>query len=612
MSCRLRKRLSRLALALAVSVVALAFLPGVASAANQPINLTFSGSHSQTSILSAIAVCDECAPDAFFNDPTNFIQTWGFGASGEIDAQASWDAPAPVNAQYTASNLRHGQTLDLSDTLTPGSGNITINYSASGTLGLFGSPQTGSLSCADAAVSNAGCNGWLPTDKTLTFGPVTASDTIPCAIPLPGDSPRDCSKTKTIKLWDADLFDFVSVEVDLILDETVHVTGSGVTSVRVAVISGGSSIPNRNLTFDGTSPSTLSDPIDISCDQPVGNDLLYSLTSNAYNAEPATYTGDVKLRIAASAFGIGGDYTTPALVSSSGADLGPIAMSAPDQQVDLGPVLANNIAPTVNAGGPYSGNEGSPIQFDASGSTSPCGLANLDFVWHFSDGGVAFGVSPQHTFHGAGIYSGQVTATDADGNDTSKSFSITVANLAPVTHAGPDMSSEWGVPVTLNGSAVDPGSDEQPFLTYSWDFGDGSPSASGGASVTHSYSAPGVYDAVFTACDPSLACSSSTMHVNVVKRATTLTYTGPNNANSSKNVTLSATLVDDLGQPVAGRLVQFALGSQTISATTDSSGVASATIKLNQKHGAYTVSADYAGDAKYVASSDSRAFTIGP
>jgi hypothetical protein len=607
----IRKGLGRLALAIAVPLVALAFLPGVASAANQPVNLTFSGSHSKTDILSAIAVCDPCAPDAFFTDPDGVLNTWGFGASALIQAQASWNAPAPVNAQYTQSNLRHGQTLDLSDTLNPGSGNITLNYSVSGTVGLFGTPQSGDLSCADAAVSNAGCNGWVATTGTATLGPLTASDTIPCAIPLPGDSPRDCTNTKSITLWNADLGPFASIEVDLILEEKVHVTGTGVTSVRVAVISGGQSIPNNSLTFDGTSPSTVADPIAISCDQPVGSDLLYSLTGNAYQADPATYTGDVKLHIAASAFGFGGSFDTDPLVSSSGANLGPLSMTAPDQQVDLGPVLANNIAPTVDAGGPYSGNEGSPIQFSAAGSTSPCGLANLDFVWHFSDGGTAYGVSPPHTFHGPGVYTGQVTATDADGNVKSKSFDITVANLPPVTHAGPDMSSEWGVPVTLNGNAVDPGSDEQPFLTYSWDFGDGSPSASGGASVNHSYASPGVYNAVFTACDPSPLCSSSTTHVTVVKRATTMTYTGPNNANSSKTVALSATLVDDLGQPAAGRLVQFTLGTQSISATTDSSGVASATIKLNQKHGSYTVSAVYAGDAKYIAGSDSRVFTIG-
>jgi hypothetical protein len=606
-----RTKLRSVFLALCL-LVALGLLPGAASAATQTVNPTFSGNGSPTSVLSALAVCDPCAPDAFFTDPTNFINTWGFGAQATVQAQASWTNPSAVVQQYTASNLRHGATLDLSDTLTPGAGTITVNYSVSGLLGLYGSPDTGNLSCAVVTVTPTTCNDWVPTTDTLTFGPITDSDTIPCTMPLPGESPRDCSQTKSITLWSANLFDFVSVEVDLILDETVHVTGSGVSSLRIAVISGGPAIPNNTLSFGGSSPSMVADPIAIGCDQPVGNDLLYSLTNNSYTAEPATYSGDLKLKVSASAFGFGGSFTTAPLVGTSGADLGPISMTAPDQQVDLGPVLKNNVPPTANAGGPYSGVEGTPVVFNGGASTSVCGLGNLSLVWNFSDGGVAFGQTPQHTFKAPGIYSGLLTATDADGNSDSTAFSVNIGNLPPVANAGPNMSTEWGIPITLNGSAVDPGTDEQPFLTYSWDFGDGSPSASGGASVNHVYAGPGTFTAEFTACDPEGACDTSPTQVTVNQRTTTATYTGPNKSNPSKNITLTASLVDDLAQPVAGRTVLFTLGSQSISATTNSSGVASATLKLNQKHGTYTVSATFAGDTKYIASSNSQTFTIGP
>ena len=608
----LRTRLTRALLVLAVPIVVLAFVPGRAVAATQTVSPTFTGSGSNTDVLSAIAVCDECAPDAFFNDPNGILNTWGLGLSGTIQAQASWTNPSAIDLNYSAGTIRRGGTVDLADTLTPGSGSITINYSVTGTVGVFGSPQTGSLSCAAVAVSNADCNGWVPTTDTLDVGPITASDTIPCAMPLPGDSPRDCSNTKTITVWSGDLFSLASAEVDLVLDETVHVTGSGVASVRIAVISGGQSIPSANLTFGGGSPSTVADPIAIGCQQPVGSDLVYSLTGLGSTEDPATYSGDVKVKLSASVLGIGGSYTTDPLVSSSGADLGPIALSAPDQQVDLGPVLPNNIAPNASSGGPYSGLEGAPVTFDGSGTTSVCGLSNLSLVWHFSDGGVAYGLSPQHTFRSPGLFSGELTVTDADGNVGTSDFSVSIANLPPVANAGPDMSSEWGVPVTLAGSAYDPGTDEQPFLAYGWSFGDGTPSASGGASAMHSYAAPGSYTATFTACDPESACGTSTMNVLVVKRSSTVTYTGPNQANPSKTITLSASVVDDLGQPVAGRTVAFTLGAQSISATTDASGNASATIKLNQKHGAYTVSAAFAGDAKYVGNSNSQTFTIGP
>ena len=65
---------------------------------------------------------------------------------------------------------------------------------------------------------------------------------------------------------------------------------------------------------------------------------------------------------------------------------------------------------------------------------------------------------------------------------------------------------------------------------------------------------------------------------------------------------------------MAGRLVTFTLGAQSISSTTSSSGVASATLKLNQKKGAYTVTATFAPEAsdKYTGSTGSQTFTVGP
>jgi hypothetical protein len=610
-SCIRKQLLTVLAVA---SILVLAMAPGSASAATQTLNPTFTGTGSNTEILSALAVCDPCAPDAFFTDPTHFIKTWGLGAAATIKAQASWSNPSTVGLQYSAGNLRHGATLDLADTLTPGAGSLKLSYSVTGIAGLYGSPEEGNLSCAVVVVSNATCNGWVPTTDTVEIGPINDSDTIPCTIPLPGESPRTCSNTKSISLWKASLLEFASAEIKLILDESVTVTGTGVSSVRIAVISGGQPIPNNAFTFGGSAPSTVADPIQVSCSQPVGTDMQYSLSANEYTAQPATYSGDVKIGVKGEAFGFGGEITTPALVSSKGADLGPIVLSAPEQQVDLGPVLANNVPPTANPGGPYEGKEGSPITFNGTGSSSVCGFNNLTLVWKFSDGGVAYGAQPQHTFLAPGVYSGLLTATDADGNVASSTFSVTVENLPPVANAGPSTSSEWGVPVTLNGSAVDPGTNEQPFLSYRWSFGDGSPSATGGASVTHSYALPGSYTAQFTSCDPENACGSSTTEVVVTKRETTTSYTGPNTSTPSKNLTLTATVVDDRGQAVAGRLATFTLGSQSISATTSSSGVASAVLRLDQKKGTYPVTATFAPAAtdKYTGSSGGQTFTIGP
>jgi hypothetical protein len=288
-------------------MLALGLLPGAASAATQSVTPTFSGSGNNTDIVSLIAVCDECGPDAFFSGPFN---TWGLGIQATLQAQANWSNPSTIDMDYTAGKVRHGQTLDLADTLTTGAG--------------------------------------------------------------------DCTKTRSFTLWNAGIDPFASAEVDLLLTQTVTVTGSGVQSLRIAVIDAGPSIPNQTLTFGGSSPSTVADPIAISCSQPIGNNLVYSLTNNSYTAEPGTYTGELHLHLQGNLFGIPvASYDTPSLFSTSGADLGPIDMSALDQQVDLGPVLANNVAPTADAGGPYSGVEGTPITFNGTGSTSVCGFGSL-------------------------------------------------------------------------------------------------------------------------------------------------------------------------------------------------------------------------------------------
>ena len=71
--------------------------------------------------------------------------------------------------------------------------------------------------------------------------------------------------------------------------------------------------------------------------------------------------------------------------------------------------------------------------------------------------------------------------------------------------------------------------------------------------------------------------------------------TGPLSSTPSKEVTMTASVVHELNQPVSGGTVVFTLGTQTKSAATNGSGVA--TIKLNQKQGTYTVSAAFAEDA---------------
>ncbi|HZQ36848.1 MAG TPA: Ig-like domain-containing protein, partial [Dehalococcoidia bacterium] len=110
--------------------------------------------------------------------------------------------------------------------------------------------------------------------------------------------------------------------------------------------------------------------------------------------------------------------------------------------------------------------------------------------------------------------------------------------------------------------------------------------------------------------------SSASTPFTIARRPTTITYNGATKANPNATVTVSATLVDDRGQAVAGKLVTFTLGSgasaQSVTATTDATGTATTTLKVGQHTGAvYPIAASFAGDTHYVGSSNTANFTVG-
>jgi hypothetical protein len=74
---------------------------------------------------------------------------------------------------------------------------------------------------------------------------------------------------------------------------------------------------------------------------------------------------------------------------------------------------------------------------------------------------------------------------------------------------------------------------------------------------------------------------------------------------------VSATLIDTIsGLPLSGKPVSFAVGTETTSGTTNTSGVASSTISIDQAPAGVAVGASFVGDATYVASSALDSFTI--
>ena len=103
--------------------------------------------------------------------------------------------------------------------------------------------------------------------------------------------------------------------------------------------------------------------------------------------------------------------------------------------------------------------------------------------------------------------------TYSGGGEVRRIRHVGASNRAPT--AAPEATPTFGdAPLTVAFDAAASSDPDDDALTYSWDFGDGSPSESGIA-VEHTYPQGGVYTATLTATDPSGAASSASIRIDV-------------------------------------------------------------------------------------------------
>ncbi len=133
-----------------------------------------------------------------------------------------------------------------------------------------------------------------------------------------------------------------------------------------------------------------------------------------------------------------------------------------------------NHPPVADVGGPYTGNEGAVINFDASKTTDQDGNISR-YEWDFQNDGVwdQTTTTPQTSFTYDDDFNGQVKiqVTDLEHEASTALANVTIRNLAPTAVAGGPYLGNIGSVITFRGNGTDPGAD---VLTYSWDLnGDG-------------------------------------------------------------------------------------------------------------------------------------------
>jgi hypothetical protein len=189
--------------------------------------------------------------------------------------------------------------------------------------------------------------------------------------------------------------------------------------------------------------------------------------------------------------------------------------------------VPSNTPPTVDAGGPYSGPEGSSISINGASASDPdAGDSVASLLWTKVESGFDAGssctvtnettISPSLSCTDDGSVALTLTATDTNGATNSASATVTVGNASPAVTSASLAAGATTCSANLNAAFTDAGINDTHTASVAW--GDATSSAgtvtetaqsgSGTVAASHAYSTIGAYVATVTVSDDDLGQGS--------------------------------------------------------------------------------------------------------
>ncbi|WP_430667240.1 PKD domain-containing protein [Jatrophihabitans telluris] len=157
---------------------------------------------------------------------------------------------------------------------------------------------------------------------------------------------------------------------------------------------------------------------------------------------------------------------------------------------------------------------GLACSFDGTGSADSDGTI-ASYSWVFGDGSPAgSGSSPAHTYAAGGTFTVTLTVTDNQGATNTVSHDVTVTAPPPPNNppTAAFVSACSGLACSFDGTGS--ADSDGTIASYSWVFGDGSPTGSG-SSPAHTYAAGGTFTVTLTVTDNQGATNATSRSVTV-------------------------------------------------------------------------------------------------